>query len=46
VIHIRLGNLRMGDFHHAIAGRWEEICDLSRRCKLVQVFADRLEGID
>ena len=46
MIHIRLGNVRMRDFHQAIAGRWEEICDLSQRCKLVQVFADRLEGID
>jgi len=46
VIHIRLGNLKMRDFHQAIAGRWEQICSLSRRCKLVQVFADRLEGID
>ena len=46
VIHIRLGNLRMRDFHQAIALRWDAICELSRRNKLVRVFADRIEAID
>jgi predicted nuclease of predicted toxin-antitoxin system len=46
VIHIRVGNLKMREFHLAIAGRWEDICNLSRSCKLVQVFEDRIEGID
>jgi hypothetical protein len=45
VIHIRLGNLRMREFHQSIAERWAEICELSARCKLVRVFDDRLEGI-
>lgn len=45
VIHIRLGNLRMREFHQSIAERWTEICELSARCKLVRVFEDRLEGI-
>ncbi len=26
VIHMRLGNLRMRDFHVAVASRWGEIC--------------------
>src|SRR6187402_1826034 len=46
VIHIRLGNMNMREFHRAIASRWEAICDLSRQCKLVRVFEDRIEGID
>lgn len=46
VIHIRLGNMKMRDFHLSIANRWEAICDLSRQCKLVRVFEDRIEGID
>lgn len=46
VIHIKVGNLKMRDFHQAIAGRWEDICALSRQCKLVRVFEDRIEGID
>lgn len=46
VIHIRCGNLRMREFHQAIAGRWDAICVLSSRCKLVQVFENRIEGVD
>lgn len=45
VIHVRIGNLRMRDFHQSIAGRWESICELSRLNKLVQVFPDRIEAV-
>lgn len=44
VIHIRLGNLTMKEFHAAISRVWAEVRSLSERCLLVQVFADRLEG--
>jgi predicted nuclease of predicted toxin-antitoxin system len=44
VIHIRLGNLVMRDFHAAISGAWSEVVAMSDRCLLVQVFADRIEG--
>jgi predicted nuclease of predicted toxin-antitoxin system len=46
VIHIRIGNLKMREFHQAIAQRWDTICHLSRSHKLVQVFEDRIEAID
>ena len=46
VIHIRVGNMNMREFHLSIAGRWEAIRDLSRQCKLVRVFEDRIEGVD
>lgn len=46
VIHIRCGNMRMSEFHRVIAERWEDICDLSSRYKLVQVFQDRIEAVD
>ncbi len=46
VIHIRLGNLKMRDFHGKLTAVWPDICDLSERFRLVQVFEDRLEGID
>lgn len=46
VIHIRIGNMKMREFHRVIAGRWEAICALSRQCKLVRVFEDRIEGIE
>lgn len=45
VIHIRIGNLKMRDFHRAIAERWLSICQLSQSHKLVQVFADRIEAV-
>lgn len=46
VIHIRFGNMRIREFHRKLSGLWPEICDLSERYRLVQVFEDRLEGID
>ena len=46
VIHIRFGNMRLREFHRNIASRWDAICSLSSQCKLVQVFEDRIEGID
>lgn len=46
VIHIRFGNLKMKDFHQVISENWEAVCQLSAECKLVNVFLDRIEGID
>jgi predicted nuclease of predicted toxin-antitoxin system len=46
VIHIRLGNLRMKEFHERISPVWLSVCELSARYRLVNVFPDRLEGID
>jgi predicted nuclease of predicted toxin-antitoxin system len=46
VIHIRLGNMKMREFHRALSGIWTEVCEMSARCRLVRVFEDRLEGID
>jgi predicted nuclease of predicted toxin-antitoxin system len=46
VIHIRLGNLKMREFHERISGIWTTVCELSARYRLVNVFRDRVEGID
>ena len=46
VIHIRLGNMRMKRLHQALSKVWPEVCSLSERCRLVNVFEDRLEGIE
>ncbi|HEX9945118.1 MAG TPA: DUF5615 family PIN-like protein [Thermoanaerobaculia bacterium] len=46
VIHIRLGNLKMREFHERISAIWPAVCELSARCRLVNVFEDRLEGIE
>ena len=46
VIHIRFGNLRMREFHAKISAIWPEVCELSVRYRLVQVFEDRIEAIE
>jgi predicted nuclease of predicted toxin-antitoxin system len=45
VIHIRIGNLKMREFHQLIARHWDLACELSHSHKLVQVFADRIEAV-
>lgn len=46
VIHIRRGNMKMRPFHTRITQLWPDICELSGQYRLVNVFEDRLEGID
>ena len=46
VIHIRLGNMKMRDFHTALTTIWDDIIDLSETHKLVNVFRDRIEAIE
>ncbi|HEY3570310.1 MAG TPA: DUF5615 family PIN-like protein [Thermoanaerobaculia bacterium] len=46
VIHIRFGNLKMRAFHERISEIWEDVCALSAQYRLVNVFLDRIEGID
>lgn len=36
----------MREFHARISEIWPAVCDLSARCRLVNVFEDRIEGID
>jgi predicted nuclease of predicted toxin-antitoxin system len=45
VIHIRLGNMKIKTFYNLIQPIWEEVLLLSQRHKLVNVYADRIEGI-
>lgn len=46
VIHIKIGNMKMKAFHQHIFLLWEDIVQLSHDYKLVQVYKDRLEGVD
>jgi len=46
VIHMRIGNLKMRDFFLLITKVWEQIKVLNKDYKLVNVFQDRLEGIN
>ena len=45
VIHIKLGNMKMKAFHHAISHIWNDVLLMSSENKLVSVYHDKLEGI-
>ena len=45
VVHLRFGNLRKKDFHALLARLWSQIENLLKFHKLVNVYADRIEGI-
>jgi predicted nuclease of predicted toxin-antitoxin system len=46
VVHIRLGNMRMRDFHGLISDLWPQIVALSAGNRLVRVYRDRIEAIE
>jgi predicted nuclease of predicted toxin-antitoxin system len=46
VIHMRIGNLKMREFFLLVTQVWEEVKILNETYKLVNVFQDRIEGID
>ncbi len=45
VIHIRIGNMRMRDFHAFLNRVWPEVRELSKAYKLVRIYQDRVECI-
>ena len=46
VIHLRFGNMKMKSFFETITKLWDDIVDLNKDHKLVNVFIDRIEGIE
>lgn len=46
VIHIKIGNMKMREFHQKISKIWNEIIKFSDQYKLVSVYNDRIECID
>ncbi len=46
VIHIKLGNMKMKEFHQKISGVWSDVCSISKEYKLVRVYSSKIEGID
>lgn len=46
IIHIKFGNFLMREFFGVISGCWDEVCNTSEQYKLVNVFKDRIEGIE
>ncbi|OAB28912.1 Predicted nuclease, contains PIN domain, potential toxin-antitoxin system component [Flavobacterium fryxellicola] len=45
VIHIRFGNMIMNQFCDAISKVWDDVVEINEGHKLVNVFQDRIEGI-
>lgn len=45
VVHLRFGNLRKKNFHALLARVWPQVETLLKSHKLVNVYANRLEGI-
>ncbi len=46
VIHIKVGNLKMRDFHQTLSKVWTDVCLLSEDYKLVRLYLDRIEGVN
>lgn len=46
VIHIRVGNMKIKDFFVFLNSNWEAVSKVSESYKLVNLFKDRIEGID
>lgn len=45
IVHLRFGNLRRQEFHAVLARAWPQVEALLPSHKLVNVYADRVEGI-
>lgn len=46
VIHIRFGNLKMNLFFEKVTKVWVDVLEMNKDHKLVNVFTDRIEGIE
>jgi len=46
VIHIKIGNLKMKEFHQLISNIWKDVCIMSDNYKLINVYHNKIEGID
>lgn len=46
VIHIRYGNMKMRDFFLLTTQVWYQVLELNKTFKLVNVFNDRIEGVN
>jgi predicted nuclease of predicted toxin-antitoxin system len=45
VVHLRFGNLRRNEFHALLVRVWPQVETLLKTHKLVNVYADRVEGV-
>lgn len=45
VVHLRFGNMRLGEFHEYLESVWSRVEALLDTHKLVHVFLDRIEAV-
>ena len=45
IVHLRIGNMKMRNFHGFVQGVWPDIEKLAEDYKLVIVYADRIECV-
>ena len=45
VIHIKMGNMKMKEFHSVVSSIWDDVLELNKEYKLLRVYKDRVEGI-
>jgi predicted nuclease of predicted toxin-antitoxin system len=45
VIQLRVGNMKFREFDAFLTRTWNDICGLSSRYRLIQVFLDRIEAV-
>ncbi len=46
VIHIKIGNMKIKEFHQLISRIWQDVCTMSESFKLIRVYSNKIEGID
>lgn len=46
VIHIKIGNMKIREFHQLITRVWGDVCAMSEDYKLIRVYSNKIEGID
>jgi predicted nuclease of predicted toxin-antitoxin system len=45
VVHLRVGNMRLAEFHAWLAAAWPQVERLLPAHKLLSVYADRIESV-
>jgi predicted nuclease of predicted toxin-antitoxin system len=46
VIHIKLGNMKIKDFHQFISKVWDDVLLLNDEYKLIRIYSNKIEGVD
>ena len=45
VVHVRLGNMKMREFHAILTRDWPWVCENVSKFRLIRIYADRIEGV-